>query len=98
MGRSMGTDSEAGLSGSRLAASPIRPSLTFPSRSHTRAVAEIGSALRAGASAVVVTGASGVGKTTLCRELATLGDERTFSTAVLDPRLHADEVLAQLLR
>ena len=94
----MGTDSEGGSSGSRPAASPNRPSLTFPSRSHTRAVAAIGSALRAGASAVVVTGASGVGKTTLCRELATLGDERTFSTAVLDPRLRADEILSQLLR
>ena len=43
-------------------------------------------------------GAPGAGKTALCRELAAAGDDRTFSTAILDSGLHADDVLRQLLR
>ena len=34
----------------------------------------------------------------ICRELAAAGDDRTFSTAILDSGLHADDVLRQLLR
>ncbi len=70
----------------------------FPSRSHTHALAKIAEAMSNGASCIVVTGLAGIGKTTLCRELAAGGDARTFSTAILDSGLRADDVLAQILR
>lgn len=75
---------------------PSTPDL-FPSRSHTHALDEVAAAVRSGASCVVVTGVSGIGKTSLCRALAATGDDRTFATAMLDHRLTAVEVLAQLL-
>jgi general secretion pathway protein A len=70
----------------------------FGGRSHASALADVASALEEGAACVVVTGAPGAGKTALCRELAAAGDDRTFSTAILDSGLHADDVLRQLLR
>lgn len=70
----------------------------FPSRSHTQALADVTAAMDDGSACVLVTGVSGIGKTTLCRALAVSGDDRTFATAVLDARLGVDDVLAQLLR
>ena len=70
----------------------------FGGRSHASALADVTSALEEGAACVLVTGAPGAGKTALCRELAAAGDDRTFSTAILDSGLHADDVLRQLLR
>ena len=70
----------------------------FPSRSHTQALADVTAAMHDGGACVLVTGVSGIGKTTLCRALAVSDDDRTFATAVLDARLSMDEVLAQLLR
>lgn len=70
----------------------------FPSRSHTQALADVTAAMDEGSACVLVTGVSGIGKTTLCRALAVSGDDRTFATAVLDARLGVDDVLAQLLR
>jgi energy-coupling factor transporter ATP-binding protein EcfA2 len=72
--------------------------LAFGGRSRASALADVTSALEEGAACVVVTGAPGAGKTALCRELAAAGDDRTFSTAILDSGLHADDVLRQLLR
>jgi type II secretory pathway predicted ATPase ExeA/cell division protein FtsN len=46
---------------------------------------------------VLVLGESGIGKTSLCRELASNTDERTFFTALLDWRLGVEDVLGQLL-
>lgn len=70
----------------------------FPSRSHAQALADVTAAMDDGSACVLVTGVSGIGKTTLCRALAVSGDDRTFATAVLDARLGVDDVLAQLLR
>jgi len=69
----------------------------FPSRSHTEAVDAITAALQGGASCVLVVGVSGIGKTSLCRELSGSTDERTFFTALLDSRLSVEDVLGQLL-
>lgn len=70
----------------------------FPSRSHSQALAAVAAALGDGAACLLVTGVSGIGKTTLCRALVSSGGDRTFATAVLDPRLSTEDVLAQLLR
>src|SRR5262245_13087281 len=57
----------------------------FPSRSHAQALLQVSTALNEGATGVLVTGAPGIGKTTLCRALAAGTDERTFAASVVDP-------------
>lgn len=71
---------------------------TFPSRSHTYALDRVATALSGGAAVMVVTGPSGVGKTTLCAAVAGATDDRAFGAAIRDARMQADDVLAQLLR
>ena len=70
----------------------------FPSRSHTQALAQVSTALSEGAPGVLVTGAPGVGKTTLCRALAAATDERTFAASIVDPSHDVSAVLSRLLR
>jgi general secretion pathway protein A len=79
-------------------ASPDWLDTVFPSRAQTQAFADTTAALRDGQVCVLITGVSGIGKTTLCRALVNSVDERTFAAAVTDPGLQADEVLARLLR
>jgi len=70
----------------------------FPSRSHAQALLQVSTALNEGATGVLVTGAPGIGKTSLCRALAASTDERTFAASVVDPAHDVTSVLSQLLR
>jgi type II secretory pathway predicted ATPase ExeA len=70
----------------------------FPSRSHTQALAQVSTALSEGAAGVLVTGAPGIGKTTLCRALAAGTGERTFAASIVNPSHDVAAVLSQLLR
>src|ERR671931_543291 len=74
----------------------LTPDLRFVyhSRSHSRAVEQVTSALRRREGLIVVTGEIGTGKTMLCRTLLeTFNEARTFLSVILDPGLTATDLL-----
>ncbi len=77
----------------------LTPDLRFAyhSRSHTRALEEVTSALRRREGLVVVTGAIGTGKTMLCRSMLESFESRTFLSVILDPGLEVEDLLRQVL-
>ena len=78
----------------------LTPDLRFVyhSRSHSRALEQVTSALRRREGLIVVTGEIGSGKTMLCRTLLeTFSDARTFLSVILDPGLTAADLLQQVL-
>jgi general secretion pathway protein A len=86
----------------RLTAPPfnLTPDLRFVyhSRSHSRALEQVTSALRRREGLIVVTGEIGTGKTMLCRTLLeTFSEARTFLSVILDPGLSASDLLQQVL-
>ncbi len=85
----------------RLSARPfsLTPDLRFAyhSRSHTRALEEVTSALRRREGLVVVTGAIGTGKTMLCRSMLESFESRMFLSVILDPGLEVEDLLRQVL-
>ncbi len=78
----------------------LTPDLRFVyhSRSHSRAIEQVTSALRRREGLIVVTGEIGTGKTMLCRTLLeTFNEARTFLSVILDPGLTATDLLYQVL-
>jgi general secretion pathway protein A len=77
----------------------LTPDLRFAyhSRSHTRALEEVTSALRRREGLIVVTGAIGTGKTMLCRSMLETFESRTFLSVILDPGLEVEDLLRKVL-
>jgi general secretion pathway protein A len=78
----------------------LAPDLRFVyhSRSHTRAVEQVTTALGRREGLIVITGETGTGKTMLCRTLLeTFSEARTFLSVILDPGLSAGSLLYQVL-
>ncbi len=74
------------------------PRFFYLSASHQRAFTELLNGLRRREGLLMLTGETGIGKTTLCRAvLAALGD-RTFSAIILNPYMTGAEVLRIVLR
>lgn len=74
------------------------PRFFYLSASHQRAFTELLNGLRRREGMLMLTGETGIGKTTLCRAvLAALGD-RTFSAIILNPYMTGAEVLRIVLR
>jgi type II secretory pathway predicted ATPase ExeA len=70
----------------------------YHSRSHTRVLEQVTSALRRREGLIVLTGEIGAGKTMLCRMLLdTFNEARTFLSVILDPGLSASDLLYQVL-
>ena len=85
-----------------LAARPfsLTPDLRFVyhSRSHSRALEQVTSALSRREGLIVITGEIGAGKTMLCRTLLeTFDDARTFLSVILDPGLSVSDLLHRVL-
>jgi type II secretory pathway predicted ATPase ExeA len=78
----------------------LTPDLRFVyhSRSHSRALDQVTSALGRREGLIVITGEIGSGKTMLCRTLLeTFDDERTFLSVILDPGLSVSDLLYRVL-
>jgi len=78
----------------------LTPDLRFVyhSRSHSRALEQVTSALRRREGLIVITGEIGAGKTMLCRTLLETFDEaRTFLSVILDPGLSVSDLLYRVL-
>ena len=77
----------------------LAPGVRFPfmSRSHRKAMEEIGRALERREGFVVITGEIGTGKTMLCRAIAAERDANTHVAMVADPCLTAEEMLTNVL-
>src|SRR5438034_6303191 len=78
----------------------LTPDLRFVyhSRSHSRALEQVTSALRRREGLIVITGEIGAGKTMLCRTLTEKLDEaRTFLSVILDPGLSVSALLHRVL-
>lgn len=77
----------------------LTPDLRFvyPSRSHSRAFAQVIDALRRREGLVVITGESGTGKTVLCRTVLDTFEPRTFVSVIHDPCLTVTDLLQQVL-
>lgn len=74
------------------------PRFFYLSASHQRAFSELLNGLKRREGLLMLTGETGIGKTTLCRAvLAALGD-RTFSAIILNPYMTGAEVLRIVLR
>ena len=70
----------------------------YHSRSHTRVLEQVTSALRRREGLIVLTGEIGAGKTMLCRMLLdTFNEARTFLSVILDPGLSVSDLLYQVL-
>jgi general secretion pathway protein A len=70
----------------------------YHSRSHTRVLEQVTSALRRREGLIVITGEIGAGKTMLCRMLLdTFNEARTFLSVILDPGLSVNDLLYQVL-
>jgi general secretion pathway protein A len=78
----------------------LTPDLRFVyhSRSHSRAVEQVTSALGRREGLIVITGEVGTGKTMLCRTLLeTFTEARTFLSVIFDPGRSASSLLYQVL-
>ena len=73
------------------------PRFQYQSSSYERAGQEILGALRTRAGPTVLTGLTGMGKTTLCRALVHEIDRRTVTSLVLEPLRSLDDLLRTLL-
>lgn len=73
------------------------PQFVYPSASHELALRTILHALARREGLMLLTGAIGCGKTTLCRRLLQLLPPRTFLSLVLNPFLSADDLLKEVL-
>jgi general secretion pathway protein A len=80
---------------------PFAPTLDqrpfFPSQSHMTVMNDVRRALRQREGLVVVTGASGTGKTLLCRTLLQELEPGVCASIVLDPRVTIDDLLLHIL-
>src|ERR1700674_292980 len=74
------------------------PKYLFKSESHANAFELLQYALRRREGFVVITGAIGTGKTTLCRALLEEIDRNTFSALVLNPFLSEEDLLKLILQ
>jgi general secretion pathway protein A len=73
------------------------PKFLYHSASHDRAAQEILDSIRRHDGLVVVTGASGIGKTTLCRGMIEQLDRRTLTSFLSDPSVSVEDLLKTLL-
>jgi general secretion pathway protein A len=73
------------------------PKFEFRSAEHARASRELLDAIGARRGHAVLTGALGMGKTTLCRAMLQEIDRRTVTSLVLEPRESLDELLRTML-
>ena len=69
----------------------------FPSVEHERAVQELLAALSEQQAILLLTGESGIGKTTACRAVLQRLDRRTMSSLVTTPATSIDDLLSTLL-
>jgi general secretion pathway protein A len=74
------------------------PKFLYRSESHANALELLQYALDRREGFVVVTGDIGTGKTTLCRTLLGLTDQKTFTALLLNPFLSEEDLLLSLLR
>lgn len=73
------------------------PKFLYHSASHERAGQDLLASIRARGGVAVLTGPSGMGKTTLCRSLVEELDRRTVTSLVLEPHLSIDDLLKAVL-
>ncbi len=73
------------------------PKFLYQSESHERAGHDLLAAIRKRSGSAVLTGALGMGKTTLCRSLVQDIDRRTVTSLVLEPPLSIDDLLRAML-
>ena len=73
------------------------PKFEFRSAEHARASRELLDAIATRRGHAVLTGALGMGKTTLCRALLQEIDRRTVTSLVLEPRQSLDDLLRTML-
>jgi general secretion pathway protein A len=85
-----------GLAHSPFALTPD-PRFLYLSESHQAAIRRILQSLRRREAFLVLSGAIGTGKTTLCRALLEQLDRTAFSSLILNPFLSIDELLRQML-
>jgi general secretion pathway protein A len=69
----------------------------FRSRSHDRVLQELTDALGRGEPIMVLTGETGIGKTTLCRSLVEQLGPRTVASFISDPVVSVEDVLKTML-
>ena len=74
------------------------PKFLFMSASHRRAFEELLTGLRRREGLLLLTGETGMGKTTLCRAVIDALGHRTFSALILNPYMSDAEVLRVILR
>src|SRR3974390_2349253 len=74
------------------------PKYLYRSQSHANAFELLQYAIQRREGFVVVTGAIGTGKTTLCRALLEQIDRATFSALVLNPFLTEEDLLKRILQ
>jgi len=85
-----------GLSENPFSLSPD-PKFTYHSSSHDRALQELVDALGRGVRVLLLTGESGIGKTTVCRSLVRQLGRRTVTSFIADPVHSLDDVLKTVL-
>ena len=73
------------------------PKFLYRTASHDRALADLLDAIRRRDGVVLLTGAPGLGKTTLCRALIEQLDRRTIASLVAHPFLSIEELLKTVL-